>query len=120
MAGMEPMLYVNNAFVAAAPGHIIVKNFLLFIAERSDEFIDDWDPDDDVEEKDNLVVSQTGPIAFSSIMFTYFGVNFYLSGLHSYQSGQQIASFQIIVIACVLVAILAFFAHRKYVKFYKK
>jgi len=59
-------------------------------------------------------------IAFSSIMFTYFGVNFYLSGLHSYQSGQQIASFKIIVIACVPVALLGFFAYRKYARFYKK
>jgi hypothetical protein len=25
--------------------------------------------------------------AFSSIMMTYFGVNFYLTGLHSYASG---------------------------------
>jgi len=59
-------------------------------------------------------------IAFSSIMFTYFGVNFYLSGLHSYQSGQQIASFQIISIACIMVLVLAFLAYRKYAKFYRK
>ena len=59
-------------------------------------------------------------IAFSSILFTYFGVNFYLSGLHSYQSGQQIASFKIIAIACSIVALLGFLAYRKYVKFYNK
>ena len=29
-------------------------------------------------------------ISFSSIMMTYFGVNFYLSGKHSYASGEQI------------------------------
>ena len=29
-------------------------------------------------------------IAFGSIMMTYFGVNFYLSGLHSYASGTQV------------------------------
>ncbi len=38
-------------------------------------------------------------VALSSIIFTYFGVNFYLAGLHSYQSGQQIASFNIIAIS---------------------
>ncbi len=59
-------------------------------------------------------------IAFASILFTYFGVNFYLSGLHSYQSGQQIASFQIIVITLGVVSVLGFFAYRKYVAFYKK
>ncbi|NNL08489.1 MAG: hypothetical protein HKP38_04625, partial [Croceitalea sp.] len=29
-------------------------------------------------------------IAFASIMMTYFGVNFYLVGLHSYASGDQV------------------------------
>jgi len=58
-------------------------------------------------------------VAFSSIMFTYFGVNFYLSGLHSYQSGQQIASFQIIAIAVGLVALVSLLAYRKYAKYYK-
>ena len=59
-------------------------------------------------------------IAISSIMFTYFGVNFYLAGLHSYQSGQQIASFQIITIAIGLVALVGILAYRKHAKFYKK
>lgn len=58
--------------------------------------------------------------AFSFIIFTYFGVNFYLSGLHSYQSGQQIASLNIIAIAVGVVALLAFFSYRKYKRFYKK
>ncbi len=59
-------------------------------------------------------------IAFGSIMFTYFGVNFYLSGLHSYQSGQQIASFQIIAVAVVLTVILGILAYRNYLKYLKK
>ena len=29
-------------------------------------------------------------VAFASIMMTYFGVNFYLAGLHSYASGDQV------------------------------
>ena len=59
-------------------------------------------------------------IAFASIIFTYFGVNFYLSGLHSYQSGQQILSYQYIGITVGLVVLLALVARRSYVKFYKK
>ncbi len=59
-------------------------------------------------------------VAFSSIIFTYFGVNFYLAGLHSYQSGQQIASFNVIAIAAVIIALLGFFAYRGYAKYYKK
>ena len=59
-------------------------------------------------------------IAFASIMMTYFGVNFYLAGLHSYASGDQIMSVKIIGICCVIVALLGFFAYRKHIKFYKK
>ncbi|MGA1226288.1 MAG: cytochrome c biogenesis protein CcsA [Tamlana sp.] len=58
-------------------------------------------------------------IAISSIIFTYFGVNFYLSGLHSYQSGQDI-SYRYIAIFVVFIAILGFFAYRGYAKYYKK
>jgi len=59
-------------------------------------------------------------IAFSSIMMTYFGVNFYLAGLHSYASGDQVMSVKIIGISCFIVAFLGFFGYRKYTKFYKK
>lgn len=58
-------------------------------------------------------------IGFGSIMFTYFGVNFYLSGLHSYQSGQQIASFKIIGIAASITIVLAVLAYRQYTKYLK-
>ncbi|WP_298904526.1 cytochrome c biogenesis protein CcsA [uncultured Psychroserpens sp.] len=59
-------------------------------------------------------------IAFASILFTYFGVNFYLSGLHSYQSGQQILSYQYIAIALGIIAVLGFLAYLKYAKYYRK
>ena len=59
-------------------------------------------------------------IAFASIMMTYFGVNFYLAGLHSYASGDQVMSVKIIGVSCAIVALLGFFAFRKYAKFYKK
>lgn len=52
-------------------------------------------------------------LAFGSILMTYFGVNFYLSGLHSYASGDQILSFQFIAITLVIIAVIAFFAYRK-------
>lgn len=59
-------------------------------------------------------------LAFASILMTYFGVNFYLSGLHAYASGDQILSFQFILITLAIVALLGFFAHRKYKVYYKK
>ena len=59
-------------------------------------------------------------VAFSSILMTYFGVNFYLAGLHSYASGDQIVSLKFIAVACALITILGFFGYRGYAKFYKK
>ncbi|WP_223033477.1 cytochrome c biogenesis protein CcsA [Hanstruepera marina] len=59
-------------------------------------------------------------IAFSSIMMTYFGVNFYLAGLHSYASGDQIVSVKFIAIAFGIVGIIGLLAYRKYAKYYKK
>lgn len=59
-------------------------------------------------------------IAFGSILMTYFGVNFYLAGLHSYASGDQIVSLKFIAIACLCIAILGFFGYRGYAKHYKK
>jgi cytochrome c-type biogenesis protein CcsB len=58
-------------------------------------------------------------LAFGSILMTYFGVNFYLSGLHAYASGDQILSFQFIALTIVIIALLAFLAFRKYKVYYK-
>ena len=58
-------------------------------------------------------------VALGSVLFTYFGVNFYLSGLHAYQSGGEIAN-QKIIIAVGVIAILGFLSYRKYAKYYKK
>ncbi len=48
-------------------------------------------------------------VGFSSVMMTYFGVNYYLSGLHSYAAGDPvpIPSFVYYTIA-ILVVILIF------------
>ncbi|MBW2960652.1 cytochrome c biogenesis protein CcsA [Mesonia sp. JHPTF-M18] len=58
--------------------------------------------------------------AFASIMMTYFGVNFYLTGLHSYASGSQIISYKFIIGSFVAWLIIGHFANRKYVKYLKK
>ncbi|MBU2928641.1 cytochrome c biogenesis protein CcsA [Winogradskyella psychrotolerans] len=58
-------------------------------------------------------------IAFGSILMTYFGVNFYLAGLHSYASGDQILSFQFIAITLVIITLLGVFSYIKYKKHYK-
>ncbi len=58
--------------------------------------------------------------AFASIMMTYFGVNFYLAGLHSYASGDQIVSLKFIAIAFLIWIVLGALAYRGYAKYYKK
>ncbi|MBZ9627637.1 cytochrome c biogenesis protein CcsA [Psychroflexus sp. CAK1W] len=57
-------------------------------------------------------------LAFGSILMTYFGVNFYLTGLHSYASGDQIISYQFIIIALVVWIVLGVAAKYKYKKYY--
>jgi cytochrome c-type biogenesis protein CcsB len=46
-------------------------------------------------------------LAFYSIMMTYFGVNFYLTGLHSYASGEKIVTPVEFYYSLVFVVILA-------------
>ena len=58
-------------------------------------------------------------IAYASIMMTYFGVNFYLSGLHSYASGDRVITPNSVYYSVAFVAIigtLAWFQNRKYYK----
>ena len=59
-------------------------------------------------------------VAFGSIMMTYFGVNFYLAGLHSYAKDDQEISISYIVTALVIITLLSVFAYRKHLKYFKK
>ena len=59
-------------------------------------------------------------ITYASIMMTYFGVNFYLSGLHSYASGDKMITPTSVFYSIGFVAILGTFAWFKYKKYYKK
>jgi cytochrome c-type biogenesis protein CcsB len=57
--------------------------------------------------------------AFLSIMFTYFGVNFHLVGLHSYASGEA-KSLSWIWQSLLAISILGAITYPKYRKYYKK
>jgi ABC-type transport system involved in cytochrome c biogenesis permease subunit len=59
-------------------------------------------------------------IAYFSIMMTYFGVNFYLSGLHSYASGDQVITPSAVFYSMGVVATLGTLSWFKYKKYYKK
>ena len=58
--------------------------------------------------------------AFASIVMTYFGVNFYLSGLHSYASGDKVITPTFVYYAIVIFATISLFAYLQFKKHYKK
>ena len=58
-------------------------------------------------------------VAFASIMMTYFGVNFYLTGLHSYASGDKVITPDFVYYSMLFVFILGTFSFLKYKKYYK-
>ncbi len=57
-------------------------------------------------------------VAFASILMTYFGVNFYLSGLHSYASGEKVITPNFVYYAAIFVIVLGIvsFIRRKNLK----
>ena len=55
-------------------------------------------------------------VAFASIMMTYFGVNFYLVGLHSYASGDKVITPNFVYWSIVIVFILGTLSKYKYNK----
>jgi cytochrome c-type biogenesis protein CcsB len=59
-------------------------------------------------------------VSFASIMMTYFGVNFYLSGLHSYASGDKVITPTFVYYSVVVVAILGAVSYWRFTKYYKK
>lgn len=69
-----------------------------------------------VKKLDNpFVLSVASTIAFSSILMTYFGVNFYLSGMHSYATGDPVPvpTWVYVTAFSVLVTILLAYRNRK-------
>jgi len=55
-------------------------------------------------------------ISYSSVMMTYFGVNYFLGGIHSYASGSAFKVPVGVYVAIVLLTLLAVFAYRQYNK----
>jgi len=55
--------------------------------------------------------------AFSSVLMTYFGVNYYLSGLHSYASGDPIPVPSFVYVTIIALMLVSIFASFKYNKF---
>jgi cytochrome c-type biogenesis protein CcsB len=54
--------------------------------------------------------------AFSSVLMTYFGVNYYLSGLHSYAGGDPVPVPVFVFASVIILLLVAVFAYWKYSK----
>ena len=59
-------------------------------------------------------------VGFASIMMTYFGVNFYLVGLHSYASGDKIITPNFVYYSVAFVVLLGSVSYFRYKKLYAK
>lgn len=58
-------------------------------------------------------------IAFASVLMTFFGVNYFLSGMHSYGQNDNVNHiFQYLYLAVAVIAVLAVIARRGYRKVY--
>ena len=69
--------------------------------------------------KSRVVFSIASIVSFASILMTYFGVNFYLAGLHSYAKDDQQISFLYSGITLLIVVVMAALAYPKYKKYLK-
>jgi len=69
--------------------------------------------------KSRFVFSIASILSFASILMTYFGVNFYLAGLHSYAKDDQQISFLYSGITLLIVVVMAALAYPKYKKYLK-
>jgi len=68
----------------------------------------------------NWTFSVLAIFAYGSIMMTYFGVNFYLTGLHSYASGDVPVTPMFVVYMVAFFALLSIVSYFRYRKYYTK
>jgi cytochrome c-type biogenesis protein CcsB len=64
--------------------------------------------------KDIFTFNLLSLFAFSSVLMTYFGVNYYLSGMHSYAAGDPVPVPSFVYVAVILLAAVSFAAYMKY------
>jgi cytochrome c-type biogenesis protein CcsB len=61
--------------------------------------------------KGNFAYSFAALISFSSVLMTYFGVNYYLSGLHSYAKGDPVPVPTFVYYTLIVVAVVSIMAY---------
>jgi hypothetical protein len=60
--------------------------------------------------KDKLIHTILALLSFSTVIMTYFGVNYYLTGLHSYAKGDSAALPSSVYYALIIVGVIIFLA----------
>lgn len=69
--------------------------------------------------KDVFVFNMLSLLAFSSVLMTYFGVNYYMSGMHSYASGGSVdfswSICLLLTLTLILVSAIKYFRFKKHV-----
>jgi cytochrome c-type biogenesis protein CcsB len=66
--------------------------------------------------KDIYTFNLLSLFAFSSVLMTYFGVNYYLSGLHSYASGDPVPVPVFVYVTILVLVTVSVAGYRKYRK----
>jgi len=69
--------------------------------------------------KDIFTFNLLSLFAFSSVLMTYFGVNYYLSGLHSYAGGDPVPVPVFVYVAVIVLTALTYLAYVRYSSFRK-
>ena len=64
--------------------------------------------------KDIYTFNVMSLFSFSSVLMTYFGVNYYLSGLHSYAGGDPVPVPSFVYVTVVTLLLVAIAAYRRY------
>jgi ABC-type transport system involved in cytochrome c biogenesis permease subunit len=64
--------------------------------------------------KDIFTFNLISLFAFSSVLMTYFGVNYYLSGMHSYASGDPVPVPTFVYAAVIVLVAISLLAYTKY------
>jgi ABC-type transport system involved in cytochrome c biogenesis permease subunit len=67
--------------------------------------------------KDIFTFNLLSLVAFSGVLMTYFGVNYYLSGMHSYAAGDPIPVPTFVYVTVIALAALSFASYLKYSRY---
>ena len=68
--------------------------------------------------KDVFIFNLLAVLSFSSVLMTYFGVNYYLSGLHSYAGGESVSIHPVLYAVIGLIIVISIISNVKYKKLF--